>query len=135
MKLEFSLNDINQLWIDGELPLQRKADKNVKVQLTGKSDSFFPVLPLGDFLCSERPSPLQHAITLLLTYPHSVTPAPAVKQDNGWWTIPGSPIYGQIRIPLPSDAIAKIREIDGDGYSYELTLEDVELVNKTKQST
>ena len=127
MKLEFSLNDIDPLWIDGSLPLPSKIDNKVKVELTGESDSFFPsVLPLGDLLCMERPSPLQHAITLILTYPRSVTPAPAVKRDNGWW------IYGQIRIPLASEAIAQIREIDGDGYGYELALENVQLVSKTK---
>ncbi len=133
MKLDFSHNDIDQLWIDGALPLQRKSDRKVKVQLSGKSDSPFPPAfgPLGDLLCGERPSPLQYEIMLLLDYPHSIVPAPAVQDANGWWTIPGATTCAQIRIPLPSEAIAQIREVEGDGYSYELTLEDVELVNKT----
>jgi hypothetical protein len=67
----------------------------------------------------------------MLTYPHSITPAPAVKDDSGWWTVPGSTIYGQIRIPLTTEAIAQIRQVDDDGYSYELTLEGVELVDRT----
>jgi hypothetical protein len=129
MKLEFSLNDIDPLWIDGSLPLRSKINNRVKVELTGESDSFFPsVLPLGDLLCMEQLSPLQHAITLILTYPHSATSAPEVKRDNGWW------IYGQIRIPLPSEAIAQIREINGAGYGYELALKNVQLVSKTKPS-
>lgn len=133
MKLNFSHEDIDQLWIDGALPLQRKPNRKVKVQLTGRSDSPFPPAfgPLGDLLSGERPSPLQHEIMLLLNYPHSIFPAPAVKDESGWWTIPGTTAYAQIRIPLPSEAIAQIREVEGDGYSYELTLEDVELVNKT----
>lgn len=86
---------------------------------------------MGDLLRSERPSSLEHAVTLLLAYPHSVTPTPAVRDENGWCTIPGLTVYGQIRTPLTSEAIVKIRAVDGDGYSYELTLEGVELVNRT----
>jgi hypothetical protein len=135
IKLNFSLGAIDQLWIDGALPsmLREKKDNNVKVQLSGKSDAPFPpaIVPVGDLLRSERPSPLQHAVTLLLAYPHSIIPAPAVKDDSGWWTMPGSTRYGQIRIPLTAEAIAQIRAIDGDGYDYELVLEGVELANKT----
>jgi len=39
--------------------------------------------------------------------------------------------HGQIRIPLTAEAISQIREVDGDGYSYELTLDGVEATNKT----
>ena len=134
MKLEFSLNDIGQLWVDGELPsmLRQTKGRKVKAQLTGKSDSPFPPpFRVGDLLCSERPSPLQHAVTLMLAYLHSITPSPAVRDDNGWWSVPGSETHGQIRIPLTAEAIAQIREVDGDGYNYELDLMDVELVNKT----
>ena len=39
----------------------------------------------------------------------------------------------QICIPLPAEAIAQIRNADDapQGYQYELTLDEVELVNKT----
>jgi len=135
MKLDFSLGDIDQLWIDGALPsmLRQMKNNDVKAQLSGKVDSPFPsaLVPTGDLLCSERPSPLQHAVTLLLSYPHSITPSPAVQDDNGWWSIPGSTVYGQIRIPLSSEAIAQIHRVESDDHQYELTLEDVELVNKT----
>jgi hypothetical protein len=134
VKLDFSLDDIDQLWIDGALPstVRQKKDNHVKAQLAGKSDSPFPPpFPVGDLLCSERPSPLQHGVTLMLTYLHSITPSPAVKVDDGWWSMPGSEIHGQIRIPLTAEAIAQIREVDGDGYQYELDLKDVELSNKT----
>ena len=84
-----------------------------------------------DLLCSERASPLQHAVTVTLAYVHSITPSPAVRDDNGWWSMPGWETRGQIRISLTAEAIAQIREVDGDGYSYELTLDDIELRNKT----
>ncbi len=132
MKLDFSLGDIDPLWIDGALPstLQQIKNRDVKAQLAGKLDSPFPsaLLPVGDLLCRERPSPLQHAVTLMLSYPRSIT-------HNGWWTIRGSSIYGQIRIPLPAEAITQIRQVEGDRYQYELTLKDVELVNKTFQDS
>jgi hypothetical protein len=139
MKLDFSYGHIDQLWIDGALPPMLKQGKNhkVKAQLAGKSDSPFPhaKVPVNDLLMSERPSPLQHAVTLLIDYPHSITPSPAVRDEGGWWTVPGSTVYGQIRIPLSSEAIAQIRKVDGDGYSYELTLDGLELTNKTPPST
>jgi hypothetical protein len=139
MKLDFSYDRIDQLWIDGALPptLKEGKDHNVKVQLAGKSDSPFPhaQVPVNDLLMSERPSPLQHAVTLLIGYPQSIQPSPAVRDEGGWWSMPGSPVYEQIRIPLSSEAIAQIRKVDGEGYSYELALENVELTNKTpKQS-
>ena len=98
MKLNFSLDDIDQLWIDGALPstLRQKKDKHVKAQLAVKSDSPFPPpFPVGDLLCSERPSPLQHAVTLMLTYLHSITPSPAVKDNNGWWSMPAGKSTGK----------------------------------------
>ena len=135
MKLDFSRGSIGHLWVDGALPemLKQRKSRDVKAQLAGRSDSPFPpaLMPVGDLLCSERPKPLQHAVTLLLPYPHSITPGPAVKDDGGWWTVPGSTIYGQIRIPLTAEAIAKIRQVDDDGYSYELMFEGIELVDRT----
>jgi hypothetical protein len=135
MKLDFSLGEIDQLWNEGALPAMLKETKgrSVKVQLSGKSDSPLPpsIVPIGDLLSSERPSPLQHAVTLLLSYPHSLTPAPSVREENGWWTIPGSTIYGQIRIPLTTESIALIEEADGEGFQFELKLNDIDLSNKT----
>jgi len=136
VKLEFSLDDIGQLWIDGELPsmLRQTEPRNVKAELAGKSDSPFPPpFHVGDLLRSEQPSPLQHAVTLMLAYEHSITPSPAVRDENGWWSMPGWERHGQIRVPLTAEAIAQIREVDGDGYKYELDLKDIELVNKTPE--
>jgi hypothetical protein len=67
----------------------------------------------------------------MLAYLHSITPSPAVRDDSGSWSMPGSETHGQIRIPLTAEAIAQIRQVDGDGYQYELDLKDVELANKT----
>lgn len=130
MKLMFSLDDIKPLWIDGPLPLERKAGRRVKVTLTGKSDAPFPsaLFPYGDLLCGERPTPLQHFIMLLLEYPHSITPAPAVQDEGGWWSVPGSQVIGQIRIPLSAEAIAQLRPVEAETRNYELALEGVELV-------
>src|SRR5438046_6639561 len=109
MKLDFSFDTHKQLWIDGALPpaIKQGKDRKVKVQLVdAKSVSPFPhVFSIGDLLPGERPSPLQHEVTLLLTYPHSITPSPAVQDEDGWWTVPGSQVYGQIRVPLSAEAI------------------------------
>ncbi len=77
--------DFDLLWIDGKFPLKEKQDRKVKAKLSGKSDSNFPpVFEIGDLLCGERQHPLppQHAITLMLEYVHSITPAPAVVTDG-----------------------------------------------------
>ena len=134
MQLNFTFNEIDQLWIDGKLPFRVKPDHKVKLQLSGTSASVFPpILEIGDLLCSERPSPLQHAVTLLLAYTQSTVPITATPaKRDGWYDIPGSMIYGQIRIPLSLEAISQIREVDGEGYNYELSLRDIELTNKTK---
>jgi hypothetical protein len=127
----FSRGDVAPLWIDGSsLPLKHKESRRVKVTLAGKSDAPFPpaLFPYGDLLCGERPSPLQHFVTLLLEFPQSITPAPAVQDDGGWWSVPGSPVIGQIRIPLSAEAIAKLSVVDADTHNYELALEGVELV-------
>jgi len=133
MKLDFSLGSIQTAWIDGQLPnmLRQVQSPRVKVQLSGKSDSRFPgaMMPIGDLLCSERPKPkLQHGVMLLLSYPHSITPSPAVQGKDGWWTVPGSTVWGQIRIPLSSEAIAQIHKVEADDHQFELELKDIELV-------
>jgi hypothetical protein len=135
MILHFTFNDIEPIWIPGKFPLAKTESRKVKVQLAGESSSHFPpILEVGDLLCDARPSPPEYFITLLLTYPHGTVPLNAPPPKEGIWSdVPGSTIYGQIRIPLPAEAIPLIRETGGGGkYSYELTLEDVELKNKTK---
>lgn len=133
MVLYFSFNDIEPIWIRGKFPLRKKSRK-VKVRLAGKSNSHFPaILETGDLLCGARPSALEWKITLLLTYPHSTVSLNIPPPKEGEWSdVPGSTIYGQIRIPLPAEAIAHITEVDNDNYDYKLTLENVELVNRTR---
>lgn len=135
MKLPFSFDDVDPIWIDGSLPLQKK-DRRVAVQLAGTSGSYFPraVNKIGDLLLFERPSPLQHAVSLLLSYPYSTVPIGGPPPKDGEWSeVPGSTIYRQIRIALPADAISQVREVDGDEYGYELTLNDVELEERNRQ--
>jgi hypothetical protein len=134
LELNFSFGSIDPLWIDGKCPISHGGGRKVKVTLSGVANSTFPpIFLIGELLCSERPSPVQHAITLLLEYAHSITPSPAVKKD-GWWTVPGSPVIGQIRIPLPTEAIAQIRakEDNTDEYDYQLALANVKLVNVSR---
>jgi hypothetical protein len=134
MKLTFSLkfDGIPQLWLDGPLPLPQKQNQSVKARLNIRSASDFPrsYQEQGRLLCSGRESPLQYAVTLLLTYPLSTVPlgTPQSKKDGEWSDVPGSTIYGQIRIPLPKEAIAKISEVSSDKYDFELTLDDLKLV-------
>jgi hypothetical protein len=130
MKLMFSRGDVAPLWIDGSLPFKPKEGRRVKATLAGKSDAPFPpaLYPYGDLLCGERPSPLQHRVTLLLDFPLSITPAPAVQDGGGFWSIPGSTVVGQIRIPLFAEAIAQLRPVEAETHNYELALEGVELV-------
>jgi hypothetical protein len=124
MTLQFTLNDIEPIWIPGNLPLAKTKSRKVKVRLVGKTSSHFPqnYIEIGELLTGARPSRPDYYITLLLTYRHS-TDLPS-----------GATTYGQIRIPLPAEAISLIRESDGgEKYSYELTLENVELENKTRR--
>jgi hypothetical protein len=132
MKLMFSRGGVEPLWIDGSLPLKPKEGRRVKVTFEGKSDAPFPpaLRPYGDLLCGERPSPLQHYITLLVDFPLSTTLAPAVQEGGGWWSMPGSTVWGQIRVALSAEAIALLQPVEAETHNYELTLEGVELVSK-----
>jgi hypothetical protein len=135
MTLHFTFNDIEPIWIPGTLPLAKAESRKVKVRLAGWSSSRFPpILDVGELLCGARPWPPEYFITLLLTYPYSTAALnPPPLKENIWSDVPGATIYTQIRIPLPAEAIPLIREADGgEEYSYELTLENVELENKTK---
>ena len=93
------------------------------------------MIEIGDLLCGARPSRPDYFITLLLTYPYGTVPVNiAPRKEDFWSEIPGSTIYGQIRIPLPKDVIALLKPIDGGSdYSYELTLENVAMENRTKR--
>ncbi|SRR6266568_1666091 len=137
MTLQYSLNDIEPIWIPGEFPLGKTEDRRVKVNLSGTTNSYFPpaMLEIGDLLCGTRPARPDYFITLLLTYPYGTVPFNVAPPKEGFWSeIPGSTIYGQIRIPLPKEAIAFLRPVDtGGAYSYELTLENVAMENRTKR--
>ncbi len=113
MKLTLSVGaSVPSLWIDGPLPWQKKRDWKVKLRGKPKSTTRIPPFSdVGDLLCGERPSPLQHRVTLKLRYQKSNPP----------------PIYDQILIPLTKEALAEIREVDAEECSYELMLDDVEL--------
>ena len=137
MTLHYSLNDIEPIWITGELPLGKTQTRKVKVKLSGTTNSYFPpaMFEIGDLLCGARPHRPDYFITLLLTYPYGTVPLNIPPPKEGFWSdIPGSTIYGQIRIALPKEAVVLLRPVDGGSdYSYELTLDNVTMENKTKR--
>jgi hypothetical protein len=137
MTLDYSFNDIEPIWIPGEFPLSKTQTRKVKVKLSGTTNSYFPsaMLEIGDLLCGARPTRPDYFITLLLTYPYGTVPFNVAPAREGFWSeIPGSTIYGQIRIPLPKEAVALLQMADGGSeYSYEFTLANVTMQNKTKR--
>jgi len=134
MNIKYSFNGIEPHWFDGDLPFPEMRTERVKVRLAGQSSSHFPpFLDVGDLLTYRRPSPKQSAVTLLLTYRHSTVPPRTAPQREGvWYPVPGSPVFGQIRLALPPEAVRLIRSVSADGHDYELTLEHVELADVTR---
>jgi hypothetical protein len=134
MQLEYSFNDIPPLFCAGNLPFGEMRTEKVKVSMSGKATGPFPpVASIGDLLCHRRPQTNEIGITLLLRYQAGVTPPsnePISLED--WIPVPNSPIYGQIRVALTQDAIDTIRKMSGEGYEYELLLDDVQLIDKTQ---
>ncbi len=133
MQLKYSFNGIEPCWFSGSLPFPEMQTERVKVRLSGRSSSHLPqFFEVGDLLCYLRPQ--ECAVTLLLTYQHGTVPSSNSPPPMGvWYPEPGSPIYGQIRIALTPEAARQIRKAAGGAYAYELTLEDVDLVNTTKK--
>ncbi len=131
MKLTFVIGDtVPPLWIDGRLPLQKKRDWKVKVRLNNaKSASRIPPFgEIGKLLVQDSPSPARHAVTLTLTYLKGTTPPSTTPPSQGGWTDqPNSPIFDQILIALPAEAIVEIQEAEAEDYSFELVLDGVEL--------
>ena len=119
----------------GNLPFPEMSTDRVKVRLPGVSTSDFPAfLDIGDLLTYRRPSPPEFAVTLLLTYRHGTEPPrTATQRDGVWYPVPGEPIWGQIRIALPPEAVKEIR-VSGDQNGYELHLQDIQLVNVSPQA-
>lgn len=123
MKLTFVIGDtVPPLWIDGPSPLQKKWDWKVKVRLNNaKSAMQIPRFrEIGELLVQDPPSPPRHAVTLMLTYLKGTTPPSTSPPRKGGWTDqPNSPIYDQILIALPAEAIAEIQETEAEEYSFE----------------
>lgn len=135
MKLDYSFNDISTLFQPGDLPFPDMRTEKVKVSISGSSDSRFPpIFSIGDLLCHWRPTN-ETGITLLLRYQAGITP-PSNKPPScdEWTPVPNSPIYGQIRVALTPEAVKQIRKAPGDGYDYELTLQDVQFTDKTRNA-
>lgn len=133
MKLNYSFRDIQPLWFDGDLPFPEMRTERVKVRLSGHSSSDFPAFfEMGDLLTYSRPTPKQSAITLLLQYQAGTVPLTNEPPElNVWYDEPGSPIFGQIRVALPPEAVRQIRKVPGKGYNYEIHIENAELFDVT----
>ena len=118
MKIPYSFSGVNPLWINGS-PSAWKKQTRVKATIEGTANYEFPRshLPKGDLLTLERddPSP-QHAVTLLLSFPKSITVG-----------MPEATVWGQIFFALPAEAVAQIRDVEGGDYEYELNLKGMEL--------
>ncbi len=136
MKLNYSFNRIEPHWFTGELPFPEMHTERVKVRLSGLSSSEFPLfLEIGDLLTYSRPSPPESAVTLLLTYHHRTVPLrTSPPPEDDWYPVHGSPVYGQIRIALPTEAVRQVRGVSSNDHDYELTLEDVELTDVTRRT-
>lgn len=132
MQLDYSFNSIPPLFYSGPLPYPDLRTEKIKVSIAGSTDGRFPpIFSIGDLLCYHRAATNESAITLLLTYQAGTTPPAAEPLPLGEWVnVPNSPIYGQIRVALTREAIEQIRQVSGDGYSYELML-DAHFTNKT----
>lgn len=137
MRLDYSFNDIATLFQPGDFPFPDMRTEKVKVSISGSSDSRFPpIFAIGDLLCHWRPTN-EIGITLLLRYQAGITPPSNEPPSCDEWTpVSNSPIYGQIRVSLTPEAIKQIRKPpgDGDGYDYELTLQDVQFTDKTRNA-
>ena len=113
MKLYYSFNTNEPLWFPGDLPFPARPLERVKVRLQGSVSSHFPpFLETGDLLTRHRPSPSESAVTLLLTYQYgTVPPRTSPEPEKDWHPVPGSPIFGQIRIALSPEAVGHIRKV------------------------
>ena len=125
-------NGISPLWLSGPLPFSSAENRHVRVNFVNILAAIgFPAsyYEKGQLLCHERPSPLQHAVTLLLTYPlATVSSGPVAPKPGEWTDVRGSTVYGQILIPLPAEAVAAIRSLPSSDCALELELQRVELL-------
>jgi hypothetical protein len=128
MKLRYTLEIlIDPIWIDGELPYPDMGIEKVRVRIQGVANGSFPrFVEEGELLPYRRRQPEQHAITLLLIYGAGTVPlsaSPASTTD--WAPVPGSPVFGQIRVPLTAEAIQCLRRVDEPSHQFELVLDEV----------
>jgi hypothetical protein len=133
MKLNYSFSFIEPHWFSDDLTVSERLMGRVKVRLLGKSPLYFPAFfEIADLLTNHSASLKRSAVTLLLTYHHSTVPSRTSPMAEGvWHPIPGSPVYGQIRVALPPEAVKLIRPVSAEDHDYELVLDNVELTDVT----
>lgn len=121
MNLNYSFSSIDPLIISSPSPIRTEANEKILVDIDGTSDGPFPAcLREADLLSYGDSDGTSHGYTLLLTYVSGRTPPSASPCKIGEWKpMPDSLIFGQIRVPLPAEAI---RLIHRDSISGRLTL-------------
>lgn len=121
MNLNYSFNSIDTLIFSGPSPIHTEANEKILVDIEGTSDGPFPAcLKEADLLSYGDSNDSSHGYTLLLTYVAGQTPPSASPCKIGEWEpVPDSLIFGQVRVPLSTEAI---RLIQRDPVSKKLTL-------------
>jgi hypothetical protein len=136
MTLHYSFKNIDPIWYSGALPYPEMRAPKVKIYLAGNSAGYFPpVFEIADLLTYHRKSTNDSAITVLFTYVAGIVPQHPHAPENGVWSsFPGTQIFGQIRMPLPEEAVRLIKKADGEIYEFELRLLDFDLKEERQNS-
>lgn len=135
MILHYSFKDIEPVWYSGALPFPEMRSPKAKIYLEGNSAGSFPaVFEIADLLTKHRISTNESAITVLFTYVAGIVPQnPHPPKPGVWSSVPGTKIFGQIRMPLPEEAVHLIKKVDGESYEFELRLLNIDL-NEERQN-
>jgi hypothetical protein len=133
MELGYSFGDIEPVWIPGNLPFPERTTGQVNVALKGSATGRFPpCAAVGTLIAYHRRVTNSAALVLQLHFRHgSALPFAAPPPIGQLYPPAGTPIYAFLRIALPPAAIDQITKVTADGHEYELTLDDVTLIDKT----
>lgn len=136
MKLNYSFNDVTPILLPGTPPLQTNSVHKIRVHIKRESDGQFPAFfEEADLLPYGRNDGSLYGYTLLLTYIAGRTPPSNQPPRIGGWTpVPNSPIYGQIRIPLPGDTVKLIKHEKGHKIPLCIHIPEAELYDVTKRN-
>ncbi len=135
MKLNYSFNQVTPILVPGDAPLKIRSGEKIQVcidELTGNwlSPSF------NAELLTEGEPGKTHGYTLLVNIQIGITPPSNMTAKPGEWTeVPNSPIFGQMRIPLPEDAIKLLHRDPENVPSLSLHITKAEFHDVTNNAT